>query len=134
MAKNVKILLEVNTGTDVSPVWKPVGGQRNATLSEEVEEVDVTSVDSEGAQEFEAGLYSATIDADGLYVPTAEGYTALKNAFRNKEKIKARIQEDGQPTEQALCLVTSRELEGPYDGESTYSVSLRVSGKITTAV
>jgi TP901-1 family phage major tail protein len=131
MAKNVKILLLVNTGTDELPTWSPVGGQRNATLSEEVEEIDVTTMDSDGASEFEPGLYSATIDCDGLYVPTSAGYTALKTAFRNKEKIKVRIQEDETETEEALCIITSRELEGPYDGESTYSASLRVTGKIT---
>lgn len=131
MAKNVKILLLVNTGTSELPTWSPVGGQRNATLSEEVEEIDVTSEDSDGAAEFEPGQYSATIDADGLYVPTATGYVALKTAFRNKEKIKVRIQEDDTQTEEALCIITSRELEGPYDGESTYAVSLRVTGKIT---
>ncbi|TCN25483.1 phage tail tube protein [Mesobacillus foraminis] len=130
MAKNVKILLEVNTGTDVAPVWTPVGGQRNANLSESVEELDLTTEDSEGAQEFEAGLYSAEITCDGLYVPTATGYTALKTAFRNKEKIKARLQEDGQPTEMANCIITSMETDAPYDGESTYSATLRVTGKI----
>ena len=134
MAKNVKILLEVNTGTDAVPVWSVIGGQRNATLSEEVEEIDVTSDDSDGAQEFEAGLYSATIDCDGLYVPTATGYAALKTAFRSKTKIKAQIKEDGAATEQAMCLITSMETESPYDGESTYAVSLRVSVKITEAV
>jgi predicted secreted protein len=96
-SKNVKILLEVNAGTEEIPVWEPVGGQRNATMSEEVEEIDVTSEDSDGAQEFEGGLYSATIDCDGLYIPTSQGYTSLKTAFRSKEKIRARIQEDGQP-------------------------------------
>lgn len=131
MAKNVKILLMINTGTDALPVWSNVGGQRNANLSESVEELDMTTEDSEGAQEFEAGLYSAEISCDGLYVPTAEGFSALKTKFRNKEKVKARIQEDGNQIEEALCIITSMETDSPYDGESTYSATLRVTGKIT---
>lgn len=131
MAKNVKILLEVNTGTEATPVWSPVGGQRNANLSESVEEIDLTTEDSDGAQEFGAGLYSAEISCDGLYIPTSTGYTALKTAFRNGDAIKARIQEDGLATEEANCIITSMETDAPYDGESTYSCTLRVTGKIT---
>jgi predicted secreted protein len=137
MARNVKILLEVETGTDATsgdPIFSYIGGQRNAKMSEEVSEVDVTSEDSDGAQEFEGGLYSATIDCDGLYVPEAEGYAALKTSFRAAQKISARIQEDGLPTEVATCLVTSMETDAPYDGESTYAVSLRVSGRPIAAV
>ena len=130
MAKNVKVLLEVNKGDDVTPDWVPVGGQRNATLSEEVEELDLTSEDSDGVSEYAPGFSSATIDCDGVYVPKAEGFIALKQAFRNKQLIRVRLKEDGHPTEQCMCFITSRELESPYDGETTYSMSLRVSGKI----
>ncbi|MBW3114188.1 phage tail protein [Bacillus sp. MCCB 382] len=130
MPKNVKIVLLVNTGDETTPVFSPVGGQRNATFSEEAETIDLTSEDSAGYQEFDYGLGSWTIECDGLYIPTAEGYKALKDAQRNKLIIKARIQEDGQPVEEGDVLVTSRELEGAYDGESTYNVSLQGSGKL----
>ena len=129
-AKNVKVLLEVNTGDEFEERWTPVGGQRNATLSEEVEELDLTSEDSGGVSEYAPGFSSATIDCDGVYVPEAEGYQALKKAFRNKELIRVRLKENGQPTEACFCFITSRELESPYDGETTYSMSLRVSGVI----
>jgi TP901-1 family phage major tail protein len=134
MAQNVKIVIEVNTGDDVTPVWTVVGGQRNATFSEETETVDLTTMDSDGYQEFGYGLGSWTIECDGLYIPSAQGYSALKDAQRNKTNVQVRIQEDGQPTEVGEALVTSRELEGAYDGESTYNVSLQGTGKLTAAV
>ncbi|MGM9987233.1 MAG: phage tail tube protein, partial [Bacillaceae bacterium] len=112
-AKNTKIILEVNSGDDVTPEWVPVGGQRNATISEEVEELDLTSEDSDGVSEYAPGFSSTTIDCDGVYVPSADGYLALKQAFRNKELIRVRLKEDGLPTEQAMCFITSRELESP---------------------
>lgn len=99
-------------------------------MTEEVEELDMTSEDSGGVSEYYPGFSSATIDCDGVYVPKKAGYIALKKAFRNKEMIRVRFNEDGQPTEQCLCFITSRELESPYDGETTYSMSLRVSGVI----
>jgi TP901-1 family phage major tail protein len=128
---DVKILLMVNTGTDLAPVWKTVGGQRSATFSEETETKDVTSEDSDGAQEFEYGLYTWNVDCDGVYVKAADGFDALKNAMRNKEKIKVRMSENDVDVEEGLALVTSRELEGSYDSESTYSMSLQGSGKLS---
>lgn len=134
MAKNVNILLFVNTGTVEIPTWTVVGGQRNATLAEETETIDTTTKDSDGYFEYEYGLGGWTIECDGLYIPDDTGYTALKTAQRNKQKIKVQIKEDGQATEEGFCLVTSREFESPYDGESTYSVSLQGTGKLTPAV
>lgn len=127
--KGVDILLLVNTGTDATPVWTPVGGQRGATLSESVETIDVTAKDSGGAQEFEPGFYSWSISADGVYVESEQGYEALVNAIRNRQKIKVRWSEGGTDVFEGTAIVTSRELEGPYDGEATYSIELQGTGQ-----
>ncbi|MDP1419231.1 phage tail tube protein [Peribacillus simplex] len=132
--KNVRILLFINTGTEQLPVYSPVGGQRNATLAEEVGEIDLTTEDSNGASEFGHGLYSATIECDGLYIPTSAGYQGLKGAFRDREMIKVQIKEDDAATEEATCLITNMETSAPYDGETTYTASLRVSGAIRPVV
>ncbi|HEY8342034.1 MAG TPA: phage tail tube protein, partial [Calditerricola sp.] len=97
MAKvaGVDILLLVNTGSDESPVWTEVGGQRGATLSESLETIDVTAKDSGGAQEFAPGLYSWTISADGVVVVGNEAQAALKTAIRNRQPIKVRWTENG---------------------------------------
>jgi TP901-1 family phage major tail protein len=129
--RGVDILLMVNTGTDAVPVWTAVAGQRNATLSEESETIDITSKDSEGAFEYDYGFYGWTIDADGVYVKNDVGYKELKDAIRNKQKIKVRIQEEGVATEEGMALVTSAEFEGAYDAEVTYSISLQGTGKLT---
>jgi TP901-1 family phage major tail protein len=129
--RGVDILLMVNTGTDAVPVWTAVAGQRNATLAEESETIDITSKDSQGAFEYDYGFYGWTIDADGVYVKDDAGYQELKDAIRNKQKIKVRIQEEGVATEEGMALVTSAEFEGSYDAEVTYSVSLQGTGKLT---
>lgn len=126
--KGVDILIYANTGTEAIPVWTVVGGQRGATLSEKAEPIDVTAKDSGGYQEFEYGLASWTISADGVYVESEAGYAALVNAMRQKQKIKVRWNEGGTDTYEGLALVTSRDLEGPYDGEATYSLELQGSG------
>jgi len=126
--KGVDILLLVNTGDDANPVWTPVGGQRGATLSESLETIDVTAKDSDGAQEFEPGLYSWTISADGVYIESEAGYQALVDAIRNRQKIKVRWSENGTDTFEGLAIVTSRELEAPYDDAATYSIELQGTG------
>lgn len=135
--RGVDILVEIDldqllaTPTGI-PDWKVVGGQQNATLSEEVEAVDTTTKDSDGAVENEYGLYSWSVSADGLAVTDDEGYDALKTAIREKKKVRLRIN-DGGGTETGTALVTSREVEGPYDGYATYSTEFTGSGKITPA-
>ena len=44
----VDILVKVNTGTEETPEWTTVGGQRNATLNLSSTGVDVTSKDNYG--------------------------------------------------------------------------------------
>jgi TP901-1 family phage major tail protein len=130
--RGVDILLMVNTGTDAVPVWTAVGGQRNATLTEESETIDITSKDSNGAFEYDYGFYGWNIDGDGVYVKNDVGFQELKDAIRNKQKIKVRIQEEGTDVEEGMALVISREFEGAYDAEVTYSVSLQGTGELTT--
>lgn len=129
--KGVDILIMVNTGTDAVPVWTAVGGQRGATLSETNDTFETTHKASGGYKEYEYGYGDWTISADGVYIDSDAGYQALVTALRTKAKIKVRWQEAGDDVYEGLALVTSRDLEGPYDGEATYSVELQGSGAPT---
>lgn len=130
-SKGVDILIMVDTGTEGSPQWTPVGGQRGATLSESVETIDVTHKASGGHKEYEYGDDEWTISCDGVYIKDDAAYVALVDAMRQKKKIKVRWQEAGTDTFEGTALVTSRDLEGPYDGEATYSMELQGTGAPT---
>jgi TP901-1 family phage major tail protein len=132
--RGVDILIQVEDPAAVAGTYITVGGQRGATLSESNETLDVTTKDSGGAYEYDYGLYGWTISCDGLYVPDDVGYTALKTAFRDKTKVKVRIQEEGTATEEGEALVISKELDGPYDAEVTYTLELQGTGKLTPVV
>lgn len=135
--RGIDILVEIDmdqlltTPTGV-PDWTVVGGQQNATISEEREAVDTTTKDSDDAVENEYGLYSWSVSADGLVVANDEGYSALKTCIREAKKVRLRMN-DGGGTEVGIALVTSREIEGAYDEYATYSVEFTGSGKITPA-
>jgi TP901-1 family phage major tail protein len=132
--KGVKILVLVDmddllptpTGT---PDWETVGGQQSATFSEETEAIDTTTKDSdENGYDYEPGKYSWSVSADGLYVKNDEAYGALRTAMRLGKKVKLRIQEDGQPIEEGLAVLTSRELEAGYEEMATYSLEFQGIG------
>jgi TP901-1 family phage major tail protein len=130
--KGVDILLYANTGTDSEPSWTVVGGQQNATLSEERETIETSNKGSDGeAREFESGFFEWKIEADGIYVPNDTAYLAIKNAIRNGTKMKVRIKEDSTYTQEGYVLVTSRELDAPWDDATTYSIELQGTGPIT---
>ncbi|OLO40317.1 hypothetical protein BTR23_07460 [Alkalihalophilus pseudofirmus] len=131
MSKNVDILILANTGTEETPSFNPVGGQRDASLSEEVDEIDVTTKLSEGGmKEYEYGEGGWSISCDGLHVPSDEAYEVLKNAIREKKKVLVRISENGTSIDEGLALVTSRELSAPRNADTTYSVNLLGTGKL----
>lgn len=129
--RGVDILLLVEDPV-TSGTYIAVGGQRNASLSETADTIDTTSKDSNGMYEYDYGLGGWTISFDGVYVNGEAAYTALKTAMRNKEKIKVRIQESGGQIEEGTALITSRDLEAPYDAEATYSGELQGTGALTT--
>lgn len=126
--KGVDIIVLVNTGDDAEPVWTPVGGQRNATLSESTDTVETTHKLTGRYKTYDYSHADWTISADGLYIDSDTGYQALVTALREQELVKVRWQEGGTATFEGDALVTSRDLEGPYDGEATYSVEFQGSG------
>jgi TP901-1 family phage major tail protein len=133
--KGVDLLLLVQTGVDETtdtPNLEVIAGQRNCTISYSSETVDVTSKDSGGAQEFEYGLSTWTISADGVYTVDEAGFEALKEAMSNKTKLKARVQYENSPTVYSGdVIVTSAELEAPYDGEMTYACEVQGTGELS---
>lgn len=130
--RGVDVVIQVEGTTPGTYVT--VAGQRGASLSESAETIDVTSKSSGGAYEYDYGLYGWTISCDGAYVLGNAEYQKLRNAMRNKQKVKVKWSETGVKGEihQGDALVTSSELDAPYDGEVTYSFELQGTGVVST--
>lgn len=124
--KGVDILVLIETATPGTYI--EVGGQRGATLSETNDTFEVTHKGSAGYKEYEYAFGDWTVSADGLYISDSTGYTRLVSCLRNKTKVKIRWTEGGTQKFEGTALITSRDLEGPYDGEATYSVEFQGSG------
>lgn len=126
----VDILVKVNTGTEETPEWTTVGGQRNATLNLSSTGVDVTSKDNYGWADELVGVNSWGIEFNGLYVESDEAYEALETAFMNRELIQVQLAMPSGKTYAGKGRLTLS-IAGPYDAEATVSGSITGAGALT---
>ena len=119
------VLLLANTGTDETPVWTAVGSQRDMSIEETNEEIDMSSKDGR-AKRVIAGRYGSTLSMDALYVPTDTAYLALRTAMRDGTLIKVQIEESGASTWQADALITTMSSEFPDQGAATIAIDVTI--------
>ena len=127
------VLVLVNTGTEQTPVWTVVGSQRNATVDEATEVIDISSKEKR-ARRILPGRYSSTLNLDGLYVPDDTAYGLLQSAMRNGTYIQVMIQKENEQVESASGVVTSLSREYPDQGESTVTITIEIDGEWTPVV
>lgn len=116
-------------GTDIL-IWidgDAVGSQRDVTVDETTEEIDVSSKDQREMRVL-PGRYGATMSLDALYVPDDTAYLALRAAMRNGTFVEVVVIEEGVVLESADAIVTSLSRNGPDQGEATCSCGLRIDG------
>lgn len=129
MAMNgADVLLLVNTGTNVSPVYTAVGSQRDVSFEETTEAIDASSKDSRAGRVL-PGRYGASVSLEHLYVPDDTAYLALKAAMRDGELIKIRRQEEAIETEEADALITSLGEAAPDQDVMVVSIELTIDGE-----
>ena len=125
----VDILLKVNTGTEILPVWTIAGGQRGATLNMEGEGVDVTSKDLFGWSAELPGVNSWSIDFDGLYIENDAAFAELESAWRNRALIAVQIAMPGGILYNGKGRI-SLSIDAPYDDAATCSGNIVGYGEL----
>jgi len=130
--KGTDIYVEVNTGTEQSPVWTKVGGQSEATLTLSAGTIDVTDKDSQGWEEALLGNRSAELEFDAFLIEDDDGYEALKTAFLGGTELDLRLTTPTK-TYRGKFILTELPIESPGDDAATVSFSLKANGAITEA-
>lgn len=133
MTKGIDILVSVNTGTDVAPVWEVVGGQRSATLNRSAEAIDTTNKVTGQWKKSISGFKEWSVDCDGLLVADDAGYVALETAFNAGEEVEIKIAEGEVLKYSGMAIITDFPVEAPYDDVATYSVAFTGSGELAKA-
>ncbi len=133
----VDIILKVNKGTDVAPQWEEVAFQRGATLNRSADTIDVSYKGTGAWKAYVAGMKEWSIDADGMYVFGATGFTALEDAFENRTVIEVEIIDTYLASGAGFkgnAFIVDFPIEAPYDGELTYKITLQGNGALTPVV
>ena len=130
----VSFLVRVNTGTEGSPVWTVVGGQRGATLNRSNSPINIGSKDTGGWPALLPGEREWSIDFDGLVIETNAGYTLLENAFLNSTRVQVQLMTPTNVRHQGLAILTDFPIDAPYDAEATISGTLQGASALTRVV
>lgn len=85
--KGQTIFVSINTGTEGSPTWTPVGGQKEATLDRGKGTIDTTDKDSGGDEEHLPGDKNWSISFGAFLIEGNPGLVALETAY-NAEELK----------------------------------------------
>ena len=107
-----------------------VGSQRDATIDESSDVIDISSKESR-ARRILPGRYSSTLSLDALYVPDSVSYTAIKTAMREGTLVNVAVMDNNINIKSASGYVTSLSEEYPDQGEATVSITIEIDGEWT---
>lgn len=120
----VDFLLYINTGTEASPSWAVLGGQRGATFKRQADEIDASSKTSQGWKDTIPGLRSWGIEADALVLEDDEAYEKLDECYMNRSPVQVRYsRKDGSKWE-GKATITDLSEDTPHDDVATYKLTL----------
>ena len=119
----------------------PFGAATNCTFSTSVDQVEVTTTNSQSYKEFLGSQISWNISADGFIALSDYSYLFLLNKLQTKEQIVVKFQIDndngdgtdtlGYSVFTGLANIVNLDMSGPVEGAATYSVSLQGTGPYT---
>jgi predicted secreted protein len=128
MAMNgTDLLLLANTGSPETPAYSVIGCQRDCSIDESSDTIDVSCKTSR-AQRVLPGRYSGSISLDALYIVDDAAYLALREANRNGTLILLAREEYGAVTETVEAKIDSMSESFPDQGEATISISMTIDG------
>jgi hypothetical protein len=127
-------VLEVNTGTQVTPVWTPIIERSQLQNTKSGAAIDMTSFDDEGFTGRRPGLRSMALTANGNYVPSDTGYAALETAWLDGLEVDVRalwkINADGDQTGWRFdAVVTNLSENGQVGGKVELGLSFESNGR-----
>lgn len=126
-SNGTNLLILVNTGTPSVPAYEAVGCQRDCTIEEASDTIDVSCKDSR-AQRVLPGRFSGTVSLDHLYIDDDAGYLALQEANRDGELILLAKEWEGVVTETVDAKIDSMSESYPDQDAAVVSTALTIDG------
>lgn len=134
MAKvaGVDVLLYVNTGTDLTPVYTVLGGQGDAKLDRGAKEIDVTAkTDNSGYEDKLVGKKNWSLDCDGFIVEDDTALDLLEQIFEDRQKVMLEIRMPSGKKYSGSAVITDFPLDFKQDDGAAYSLKLSGASALT---
>ena len=126
----IDFVIYANTGTIAVPIWTKVAGQRGGTLNRSTDSADLTTKDSANWHTETPTIRNWSIDGDGLVVEDDAAFSALETAWLANEQVQVKALMPSGTYYIGMATISDFPIEGPYDAEMTYSISLTGSGAL----
>jgi TP901-1 family phage major tail protein len=126
----INFLIQINKGTDASPNFITVGGQRGGKLNHSADAIDVTAKDSLGFKEFEYGFHEWDIAGDGVLIEDDEAFKLLEDAFFANEKVNIQMLTQGGNKYSGRAVISDFPIDAPYKDTATYNIKFKGDGKL----
>jgi predicted secreted protein len=130
--KGIDIYVKVNTGTEESPVWTKVGGQKGASITFNLADVDVTDKDSNGWEENLPGNRSVEVEFDAFLIESDAGFVEMKKGFWERKDLHLQLITPTK-TYTGKFRLTEMPIEAPEDEAAGISFSLKATGAVVEA-
>jgi predicted secreted protein len=127
MATNgTDVLLLVNDSLDADTPTI-VGGQRDLSISEATETIDVSDK-ANREQAVIGGRYSSELTLDALWLAADDAFIELENRMRDGDPVTLRTTVGGTNDEEATGVVTAIDRSYPDQGASVVSCTVGITG------
>ena len=111
-----------------------LGAQKNCTLSLEADSIDVSNKNSFGWSDFIPGTKNWSISCDGQFITDDAGQKALMDAYINSTFVDIEMKNEEETIYyKGKAMITSLELDAPYDDVFAYSVEFTGKGALANA-
>ena len=131
MAGKSVLLYIATDGTEQSPTWTLIGGQRSGDLNQEGDEIDASHKTSGGWKVTLQGLKSWSIDLESVYIMSDAGVSALQAAFRSGAAQFFKYEYADGSYQTGYGSVTNFSVKAPHDDVVTVSGTINGNGPIS---
>lgn len=114
-----------------TPKFTVLGGQTEATLNREAEEIDVSSKDdADGYGDMLVGKKSWNIEAEGFYIDGDTAFEKIEDLFESRSHVNVELRMPSGKKYSGKCYITEFPYEFPQDDGATYSLTLVGAGPL----
>lgn len=125
------LLYVATAGTQSSPTYTLVGGQRGADLNRQADEIDASCKTDGGWKSVIPGLKSWNISLENLYVMNDAGAAFIEEAFLEGALIMVKFVYANNSYVTGICAVTECSLSTPHTDVATMNCTLSGMGGLT---